>query len=508
MLRKIKFSEAALFKSLISGVLLSLPFFNGKFWLFAWFGFIPLFLALKGKSGIQAFFLASLSGVVFWSLVIFWLVHVTLPGTIVLILYLSLYFGIFGLVSRKFSFQPEFWQAICISSLWVLLEYCRGYLFTGFPWALIGYSQYLLRPVIQIADITGAWGVSFLVVLINAGLYSLLASRPLPAREKFKKHSWYIIVLVVSLLYGYLQINRLQHLDASRRITACVIQGNIPQEMKWDSRNNDLIIDKYLKLTTEVSGDVPDLVIWPEASLPVILEEDPGYYQLVRSSAKAHNLNLLFGAVTLRDNLYYNSALLVSGTGQLLNRYDKIHLVPFGEYIPLRRALPFLQTIVPIGDVERGKVYRVFSLPGRRAADGEVKFSVLICFEDLFPGLARRFVNEGAEFLVNITNDAWYKKTPAAIQHFQASVFRAVENRVFLVRSANTGISGFVSPSGEVLSLVSDLRGRNIFVDGYKLQQVFCRRNTGSFYTRYGDLFIALCGIIYLFGLNGFPRKR
>jgi len=183
--------------------------------------------------------------------------------------------------------------------------------------------------------------------------------------------------------------------------------------------------------------------------------------------------------------------LLVSPEGELLDRYDKLHLVPFGEYIPLRKFFGFLETIVPIGDFSRGNGYTVFSMP-------PYKFSVLICFEDLFPGLSREFVKKGADFLINITNDAWFKKTSSPYQHLSASVFRAVENRVFLIRSANTGVSGFIAPTGKIISLVGDKSGNNIFVSGYKTQNIAVYKQGLSFYTRYGNIFIIICLLLAL----------
>ncbi|MBI5145405.1 MAG: apolipoprotein N-acyltransferase, partial [Candidatus Omnitrophica bacterium] len=200
---------------------------------------------------------------------------------------------------------------------------------------------------------------------------------------------------------------------------------------------------------------------------------------------------------------YFNRALLVSAEGEVLNQYDKLHLVPFGEYIPLRKALPFLETVVPIGDFTAGREYTVFKQvtrsPGHQVTS---QLSVLICFEDLFPELSREFVKKGADFLINITNDAWFKKTSSPYQHLCASVFRAVENRVPVVRAANTGVSGFIAPTGKIITLVQDESGRNIFVDGYKTQEILIPERDLSFYTRYyGDIFILLCLVFVIYFL-------
>jgi len=492
-----------LFLCLLSAILLILSFPSFNLWLFAWFAFVPLFFVLNNKSRKGAFFLFFITGIIFWSGIVYWLVHVTLPGTILLVLYLALYFAIFGLLFSTINYELSTMNLFFIPSVWVLLEYIRGHLFTGFPWALLGHSQYLNLPVIQIADITGAWGVSFLLMTANVAIVEIIWS--------WRRRLWprlraavilLTLFLFVTLYYGYFRLCLSPRTYHPEPIKISVVQGNILQELKWNPQAKDYIINKYLGLSAQAVKDKPDLVIWPEAALPVILEEEPIFFERVKDFARGNKTPLLLGAVTKRDNLYYNSALLVSGRGEPAGRYDKLHLVPFGEYIPLKRALPFLETIVPIGDISAGREYTVFS-------QGARYFSVLICFEDLFPELASGFVKSGAQFLVNITNDAWYKKTSAAHQHLQASVFRAVENRVPLVRAANTGVSGFILPSGKIISLVQDKNGREIFIDGYKAEKIALQKRVLSFYTRYGDIFVALCFLFTLYGIiSPFKKKQ
>jgi apolipoprotein N-acyltransferase len=212
--------------------------------------------------------------------------------------------------------------------------------------------------------------------------------------------------------------------------------------------------------------------------------------------------------VVNEEGRYFNSALLFDKDKGIAGRYDKLHLVPFGEYIPLKKIFPFLEAIVPIGDIAAGKEYAILKIQNSK---NFLNFAVLICFEDLFPELSREFVKRQADFLVNITNDAWYKeKTPAASQHLQASIFRAVENRVYLARAANTGISGFIAPSGKVICVVKDKQGKDIFVDGYETKSIILAQKNLSFYTKFGDIFILLCFIflIYTFGRKSKNDKR
>jgi apolipoprotein N-acyltransferase len=337
-------------------------------------------------------------------------------------------------------------------------------------------------------------------MLVNVALYSVISLQSSIVSVK-QKYLLPLLVLFATLVYGYFKIYHLPLTPYPLPLKISVVQANIPQELKWNPQSNNYIMRQYFTVSQEVIKDHPDLIIWPEAALPVVLEEEPAYYEEVKDFVKKIKLPLLLGAVTKRHNLYYNSALLVSREGELLSRYDKLHLVPFGEYIPLRKIFGFLETVAPIGDFSAGREFTVFNLPA--------KFSVLICFEDLFPNLSREFVKKGAEFLINITNDAWFKETSSPYQHLQASVFRAVENRVFVVRSANTGVSGFIAPSGKIMSLVGDEFSRNIFIPGYKTKKVLVCRQNLSFYSRYGDFFVIVCFLfVLLFSVVILKKKR
>ena len=204
--------------------------------------------------------------------------------------------------------------------------------------------------------------------------------------------------------------------------------------------------------------------------------------------------NLLVGTVAAQGGKYFNSAALINPDGEVIGRYDKIHLVPFGEYIPLKEVFGFLDTVVPIGEASKGRDFVLFDV-------NSLKFGVLICFEDVFPELARAFVKKGAHFLVNITNDAWYGKTSSHYQHLSASVLRAVENRVFLLRSANTGISCFIDPKGRILARVEE-GGEDRFISGYRTLAIGPEIKRGlTVYTRYGEVFLLLVCFLALYGI-------
>ncbi len=514
----------------LSASLLVLSFPNFNLWFTAWFGLVPLFIALKDKSFSRAFCLAYFTGVVFWSGAVYWLVHVTIIGTIVLVLYLALYFGLFGIMVSRFCLAKNRFFAtshfLLIPSIWVLLEYIRSHLFTGFGWALLGYSQSSNLAVIQIADVSGVLGVSFLVAMSNVSIYAVFfdPSFRIPGESYKSRKIKFVIpiaILVLSLGYGYFRLYQGYYSPGGQQLKVSIIQPSIPQELKWDPLYKRFILDKYFRITREASIKRPQLIVWPEAALPCVLEEEPEYFEQVRMLVAEINTPLLLGAVTLRDERYYNSAILVSPGANTLTRYDKLHLVPFGEFIPFRDIFPWLAAIAPIGDIEPGKEYTIFYLPktettsavkfadNHKGDDFQYKFAVLDCFEDLFPVLSRQFVKRGATFLVNITNDAWYKQTSAPYQHLQASIFRAVENRVPVVRSTNTGVSGFIAPSGKIISLVADKSGKNLFIEGYDTRELYlsCRRRIG-FYTRFGDLLVIACFSILCIELILRLRKR
>ncbi len=516
--------------ALISGILLILCFWpTANLESLAWFAFLPLFFCLQNKSKGKAFLFSYLCGIIFWFGTIYWLIHVTFVGLILLVLYSALYFGVFGFITNRCQILDTRYSIFFIPSVWVLLEYMRSHLFTGFGWALLGYSQYLNLPIIQIANITGVWGVSFLVMMVNVLVYWILDAGYLMLVKKQKpifsiaNYILALVLLLLSLSYGFYKLHlssSIQHLES---IKIAVIQGNIPQAMKWKETAREEILKRYLGLSRFAANDSADLIIWPEAALPGILGRDAYLIEKLKTFVDDVQIPLLTGAVRVSRNIYYNSAILIPGQGEFapsgrshqskdrssfltgpIQRYDKLHLVPFGEYTPLKRISGFLETIVLIGDFVPGEDYTVFSL-NREDTDsignGQTKFSVLICFEDIFPEISRQFVKRGADFLINITNDAWFGDTSSPYQHLSASVFRAVENGVYLVRAANTGISAFITPEGRVYPLIDDDSGKQTFISGYKIKDIFPIFKQNSFYMQWGDWLVLVCGIIAMCGI-------
>lgn len=470
-------------------------------------GLVPLFTALEDKSPKAAFGLGYLTGVAFFAGAVTWFVHVTLPGMVLMVLYLALYFGIFAAGYAFLKTGSLTLDLGLAASLWTALEFLRDKLFSGFGWVSLAHSQYQALPVIQIADVTGLWGVSFLIVLVNfwlkewGGLF-YHRGQPRVAGELKGLTRIALSCLMVSLIYGVARLSFASPpADAAATVRVAVVQGNIPQSMKWDPRVWPQILQKYLRLTRAAALEKPDIIIWPETSFPGYPWEAPQVMEELRDFVREIKIPLLFGSITRRGERYYNTAILVDRQGELAQQYDKLHLVPFGEYIPLRKFLPFLEQVVPIADFTAGREFTLFPVISSRGR--ESRFGVLICFEDTMAKLARGFARQGAQFLVNITNDAWFMDTKEPFLHLQGAVFRAVENRLSVVRSANTGVSCFIDPRGRIYRWVRDQRNKQTFVDGFSVAAV-AAGSAGTLYTKLGDVFTYLCfGCILAVGILG-----
>jgi apolipoprotein N-acyltransferase len=361
--------------------------------------------------------------------------------------------------------------------------------FTGFPWSSIGYSQYKFLSIIQIADITGIYGVSFLIVAVNEAVAELLLIRrrirEMPLFTVSLSIIWVSFLLLFvssSLIYGQWRLSQERPGTALR---ASVIQGNIEQDKKWDPAHQDAVMETYSGLSLHAVSSSPNIIVWPETSVPFFFGTDREYTEKLTLLQNQLNAYLLFGSVLLKEKrqertLLSNSALLIDKTGNVVYVYDKIHLVPFGEYVPLQKFFFFIdKLVVGIGDYIQGDRSEIAETPFGG-------FATLICYEVIFPGLVRKFYVKGGDFIVNITNDAWFGKTTGPYQHFSIAVFRAVENRKPLIRAANTGISGFIDSNGRILTKTS-LFQQTILTTEIKTDSM------KSFYTKYGDLFSYFC---------------
>ena len=383
--------------------------------------------------------------------------------------------------------------------LWTLFEYLRSHLLTGFPWENLAYSQYLYPKVIQIADITGIYGITFAIVMINAVLYDLTSAR---FRGKHRLVETVIACAMIAAIlgYGHFRLERIDELlkDAPT-MEVSLIQGNIDQNMKWDPLYQLQTIDIYRTLSLQSVSSRGGLIVWPETAAPFYFQQRNSMQAAVVDIAKISGSALLFGSPSYEDEKgsisYMNSAFLLSPDGTVSGRYDKVHLVPYGEYVPLRRYFPFIGKLVAgVGDFKPGKGFSPLSIDGHR-------LGVLICYEGILPEAARDYKREKAEILVNITNDAWFGKTSAPYQHLSMTVFRAVESRLYLVRAANTGISAIISPKGQILSQTGLFERTTLTGNVKIIDEKTC-------YAAYGDAFVYLCGIILMLIIISTMQRR
>lgn len=495
---------------LSSAVLIVLSFPKISWSFLAWVALLPLFKALDNKTSGQRFRLGYLTGILCSFGVFYWVTHsmrhygglntiTSFSILFLMVLYLALYWGAFAWLWGLYP-PKGFFSLLWAPSIWVGLELIRARLLSGFPWALLGHSQYNHLPVIQIAEITGVYGVSFLIVLVNQAFYRLFwAEAPfLGWSRKWKEAFFTLSLFTLTLGFGYYSLSSQEQKDRqASALRVAVVQGNIDQSLKWDPAYQEETIRIYRDLTQDALPKGPELVIWPETAVPFyFLHESrftPGLFQLSREG----QTHLLFGSPALShwqgETHYYNRAYLLSPEGRI-NFYDKVHLVPFGEYIPLKRFLPFVGKIVQaIGDFSPGT--GSYGLPHPKG-----KIGVLICFESIFPGLSRAFNQEGCRILVNMTNDAWFGNTSAPYQHLSMLVFRAVENRVWIARAANTGFSAVIDSSGRIVQRIPLFQTGGIYAN-------IPLRGEKTFYTDHGEWMIFFCGLIFLAGISGLGIK-
>ena len=452
-----RLSKNDLFLSILSALLLILCFNLPDLSFLCWISLVPLFVCLEKKILSQRIILSFIFGYLFFLGVLYWISYVSLCGMLILCLYLSIYPIIFGIYVKNFH---KNYALLLLPGLWILLELIRSrFFFSGFPWALLGHTQFQNILLIQMADKTGVLGITFLIVMVNVALSRIII------RQKLDKIAIFFSFFCLSIAYGY-GFYKIKQNFPQPELSVSVIQGNIKQEYKWDPAYRNYILKTFRSLSLKANKDNPDLIVWPESSLPGNILDDYSLLQEIICFSKEIKTNLLFGSPREDKAIqrYYNSAFLFDKQGVLKTIYDKIHLVPFGEYIPYKNIFWFLSSTA-IGDFSSGRQYTIFSIPGKHRKN--VKFAVLICFEDIFSEMLKNFRQKGAEFMIIITNEAWFKNSTEPVQHKAISVFRAIENRCWIIRCANTGISCFISPYGRIKGQVEKHK-RNTFIAGFK----------------------------------------
>jgi apolipoprotein N-acyltransferase len=501
-------------------VLLAFPSFEMA-WL-AWMGLVPLLVALKGRSLKGAFLLSCMGGIVFYAGTFYGIwsgsvaalkpIHFVILGA-----YFSLYWGLWGLGVNWIGGKTGLSTSVIAPPLWVALEAGRSHLsFLSYPWLLLGHSQYLDHSLLQIASITGVYGITFLIVLMNAAIAEAVGSvrgwfvGASPSLSVFGQSAVISLgaaslLLMASHFYGEFILSK--GIEGERK-TIALVQGNIPKDRLWNRTYLPMIVNRYGDLTKMATMQSTDLVIWPESAVPGDLVHELGLQRTVGHIATETNTPLLVGTSQtakfankkLRDK-YYNSMVLINPDGQIAAEYRKMVLVPFGEYEPLKGVVQWPRVVVASSDSTiPGDRYTIFTIGG-------TSFGALICWENIFPDHFREFVKRGARFMVVATNEAWFGDTAAPHQLLAISAFRAAENRVAIARSANTGISAFIDPFGRITGRVSGANGKDLFVEGVLVGEITVSRER-TFYTRYGDLFAFLMIAVCFLALFHIGRRK
>lgn len=488
--------------AILSGVMLTASFPPGNTAWMAWVALIPLLRAISGKSRRTAFTLGFTAGVAHYATLVYWIMVVLghyggLPWFISLgvlglfCVYLSLYPAVFAFCARVL--QGSRMRALSLGTVWVGLEFVRAKALSGFPWCLLGHTQYQSLHLIQTADLAGVYGLSFLLVAVNTLMDHLFFDLQ-SFRQRWRKMEGVLVafLLITNLAYG---IQRLQEFTEKRSLhrpflRLAIVQGNIDQSVKWSPVYQEKTVSIYEELTLSARPFKPDLVLWPETAVPFFFQDHSPLAQQVIDLARSLQTVLLFGSPAYHSGpegeRFYNRAYMLSPEGLVTGSYDKNHLVPFGEYVPLKRFLPFVRRLVPAaGDFVAGSEPTPLSIP-------TLSVGVLICFEVIFPELAGAQVRSGAHLLTNLTNDAWFGMTSAPHQHLSMAAFRAVETRRPLIRAANTGISAVILPSGEI-ALHGGLFQREVLTE-----RVAPEGSAITFYTAHGDLFAGILLILSL----------
>jgi apolipoprotein N-acyltransferase len=474
-----------------SGLALGLAFPKFDLAVLAWVAFVPLFYVIEREPLKRVFAWAWLQGLACQIASLYWIV-ITLTS------FAGVHFVIaivpmLLLVARRLRVT----MAATMPVAWAAMEWVRSFFPVGFPWDLLGGSAYRNLDLVQFAEFTGVYGVSALIMLFNTVIFIIFFRRE---TRRVQTLSLTVLtgLMLAALVFGNLRLRQLANAPARGKLRVAMVQGDIPQSIKWNPDHLASSFEVYIDQTARAAREKVQLVIWPEAAAeflfqpddryPAGLAADAEYRSVLLKLARVTGKPILFGAPALgREHGrmgFYNRAYLVSGQGKVVDYYDKMQLVPFGEYVPLRSVLGFFvdRVVHGFGNMFPGRRQTLFTVDG-------AKLGVLICYESIFPDLARRAVKRGADLLVNITNDAWYGKSSAPYQLLAMAAMRSVETKVPMVRVANTGISAVIMPSGRIRAPTP------LFKRGTEIEDVAWRPER-TLYTVVGDLFAEICFVL------------
>jgi apolipoprotein N-acyltransferase len=451
----------------------------------AFVALVPLLVAFEGLNARQGAWLGYVFGLHWNIFLLYWLSQASTPGFLCAVIYLSLYGALFGFLYVAATRHGRLPAIICAPVLWVAVEWLRSVGYLAFPWGLLAHTQYKWNLLIQLADVAGIWPISLVVVAVNVLLYYILKNRKHVATWLRAGGASAALVALLCLYGAFARVTP----DEGRPIRVSALQPNIDQDVKWDPAYRDETMRVLVDLSYEAKREGADLIIWPETATPFYLFENSYYREMVYDVAADMDVRLLTGTVERKarpdivrgqDHYRYNAAAVITPARAVAGRYAKVRLVPFGEHIPWEADLPVITETLfaDSGDFTPG--------PGWEAIQtADYDLGCLICYEAVFPDISRAYARGGADFLVNLTNEAWFGRTNAPYQTLSSTVFRAVENRSWFVRSANTGVTCFIDPNGRVV------RKSKIYVRNQLTDDVYPRRYL-TFYARHGDWFAHL----------------
>jgi apolipoprotein N-acyltransferase len=492
-------------------------------------------VSLRGTTLRRAFLLGLVTGLVYFAGTLYWITRVMVmygdlqPWVAVLVnaalvAYLALFPALFALVTRRLAIAYGPRALVAAPVVWVATELGRTHLFTGFPWVLLGYSQTTVLPIAQLASVLGVFGVSMLVAGVSAALAAVMNAKTanaaknadLSLRVLRPVRSWYLaqffsfgpihiafLTVLVVAIWGGRRIADDALTRSGDPIRIGMIQGNVSLRERSDAARVPIIFDNYLRMTRQAIGEGAQFVIWPESAAPFVFENDRLSAARIRTLAQQARVPILLGSDQVTPagkgvpTRYFNSAFLVRADGSTGGAYRKMHLVPFGEYVPMKRVFFFAAPLVEaVSDFSAGEEATLLPIGGHR-------ISTAICYEVVYPDLVRQFVTGGSELLTTITNDAWFGETSAPYQHFEQASMRAIEEGRYLVRSANTGISGIVDPYGRVLERTAIFQPAVLVGDARFLRE-------STFYARHGDVlpYASVAATVVLLVFAGRRRGR
>ena len=460
--------------SVASGIILALALPKPGLWVFAWVGLVPLFMALRDAGVPRAALCGLLTGIVYYGIILHWMTLFGALPWLLLVVCEAVYIAVFAALFVRLMPGRIGWLGfVAVPAAWVTLQFMRTLSPYAFIWGSFAHTQADNLPVAQIASITGPWGIDFLVCFVNLALTVAITRR-------VRRFAPVIVAALLTLGICIFGVATMQGARPTNRASCvAVIQGNMKNDFHPVSNYDQLAYQTYSRLSLAAAKSKPDIILWPETALPVDLTK-PGWDDLLGPLARRVRADLLVGGYDPSVHGSYNALHLYSANGKKSGVYRKVRLVPFGEFVPLRDRLPFMSNygIRP---------QDVLAADHHTLLDSRIgKIGVNICFESIFPQIARTQTRNGAEVLCVVTNDAWFERTQAARQHLMMAKLRAIENRRFLLMAAGTGISAVIDPFGRTR------RDLGLFQHGIIIDSVVPSRYL-TLYTRFGDWLAYLC---------------